>query len=222
MLHCVASYIFVSIEYRSIVGLPGGTSHALYSEVERAAQSMGMVLVVGNGNDPDTFGTKSVFVYNSIEFPFYQAEVFHQYHDDFQSPPYGKAYNDLRIQAFEEGRIKATGCPDDPSPTKMMSSTSTPIPFLLGVFFGIAVIYRLGLFFFGIAYVSCDYFLCRREYVKADKSEFSKPKNNSSGNQLESEQIESKKYSDEKTKKESETNCMERNSKESNETIEIV
>ena len=97
-----------------------------------------------------------------------------------------------------------------------MSSTSTPTPFLLGL--------GSGLFFLGIVliYVRCDCFLCRREYVKADKSEFSKPKNNSSGNQLESEQIQSKKYSDEKTKKESETNCMERNSKESNEMIEIV
>ena len=48
----------------------------------------------------------------SIQFPFYQGEVYHQYHNDFQSPPYGKDYNLLANLALEEGRIKGTGCPD--------------------------------------------------------------------------------------------------------------
>jgi len=160
-------------EYRSIVGLPGGTSHALYSEVERAAQSMGMVLIVGNGNDPDTYGTKSVFVYNSIKFPFYQAEVFNQYHDDFQSPPYGKVYNDLRIQALEDRIIEATGCPDDtkiiPSYKKMSSSTSTPTPFFYA---GLG----LGLFFFHLwcelyhnseIWCYCIFFMLQKKICKS-------------------------------------------------------
>jgi hypothetical protein len=41
-----------------------------------------------------------------------QAEVYHQYHDDFQSPPYGRSYNRLANLALEEGRIHTTGCPD--------------------------------------------------------------------------------------------------------------
>jgi hypothetical protein len=38
--------------------------------------------------------------------------VYHQYHDDFQSRPYGRAYNRLASLALEEGRIRTTGCPD--------------------------------------------------------------------------------------------------------------
>jgi len=99
-------------EYRALLGLPGGTSNDSYSKVDAAAQAKGMSLKIGKGNDPDTLGTKSVFVYDSNKFPFYQAEVYHQYHDDFQSPAYGKAYNALGMKGFDEGRIKSTGCPD--------------------------------------------------------------------------------------------------------------
>jgi hypothetical protein len=99
-------------EYRSLIGLPGGTKHTSYPLVEEAAEKAGFKLVEGKGNDGDTLGKQIVFVYDSLKFPFYQAEVYHQYHNDFQSPPYGKEYNQLVNLALEEGRIKATGCPD--------------------------------------------------------------------------------------------------------------
>ena len=91
-------------------------------------------------------------VYDTAKFPFYQAEVYHQFRkymlkfglfaakkemlsgyifilstlhhfhlshllvcvsdDDFQSKAYGKKYNQLADQAFDEGRLKVTGCPD--------------------------------------------------------------------------------------------------------------
>lgn len=35
-----------------------------------------------------------------------------QFHNDFQSPPYGRAYNRLADLALEDGRIRTTGCPD--------------------------------------------------------------------------------------------------------------
>ena len=99
-------------EYRSLLGLPGGISHPMYKQVEEAAAAKGLKLVAGRGNDPDTLGKKSVFVMDSKKFPFYQAEVYHQFHDDFLTPPYGKAYNDLQTVAFKEGKITDTGCPD--------------------------------------------------------------------------------------------------------------
>jgi len=99
-------------EYRSLLGLPGGSNHASYPAVEAAAKEIGYTLVNGKGNDPDTFGKKQVFVMDTVTFPFYQAEVYHQYHDDFQSKAYGKKYNNLANIAFEDGRLKTTGCPD--------------------------------------------------------------------------------------------------------------
>lgn len=99
-------------EYRSLLGLPGGTSHPMYSEVEAAATAKGMKLAPGKGNDPDTLGKKLVYVMDSTKFPFYQGEVYHQFHNDFQSPAYGKKYNSLANLAYEDGRVKGTGCPD--------------------------------------------------------------------------------------------------------------
>jgi len=99
-------------EYRSLIGLPGGTNHPVYPKVEAVAMDAGFKLTPGKGNDPDTFGRRLVWVYDSNVFPFYQAEVYHQYHNDFQSPPYGKAYNNLADLALSEGRIRLTGCPD--------------------------------------------------------------------------------------------------------------
>ena len=99
-------------EYRSLLGLPGGVKHASYPEVEAAATAAGFTLVQGKGNDPDTFGKQIVYVYDTATYPFYQAEVYHQYHNDFQSPPYGRPYNNLANLALDDGRIKGTGCPD--------------------------------------------------------------------------------------------------------------
>mmetsp|Transcript_54188 Transcript_54188/g.131488 ORF Transcript_54188/g.131488 Transcript_54188/m.131488 type:complete len:292 (-) Transcript_54188:134-1009(-) len=99
-------------EYRSLIGLPGGVKHTSFPEVQDAATNAGFTLVEGKGNEGDTFGKQIVYVYDSNQFPFYQGEVYHQYHNDFQSPPYGKEYNKLADLALDEGRIHTTGCPD--------------------------------------------------------------------------------------------------------------
>lgn len=99
-------------EYRSLLGLPGGMNHPSYGQVESAAKDRGMTLVAGNGNDPDTLGQRLVYVMDSTKYPFYQAEYYHQYHNDFLSPAYSKEYNSLAEAALDDGRIKITGCPD--------------------------------------------------------------------------------------------------------------
>lgn len=65
-------------EYRSLLGLPGGPGHPLYPGIEAAAIDAGFTLKAGKGNDPDTLGKQIVYVMDSKEFPFYQAEVYHQ------------------------------------------------------------------------------------------------------------------------------------------------
>jgi hypothetical protein len=99
-------------EYRNLIGLSGGINHPSYAGIESAATKAGFRLEVGKGGDPDTIGKRLVYVYDTAQYPFYQAEVYHQYHDDFQSRPYGRIYNQLADSAFADGRIKTTGCPD--------------------------------------------------------------------------------------------------------------
>jgi hypothetical protein len=99
-------------EYRSLMGIPGGLESPAYPGIEREAEKAGFKLVAGKGNDPDTLGKQIIYVHDTAQFPFYRAEVYHQYHDDFQSAPYGRKYNQLADLALVEGRIRSTGCPD--------------------------------------------------------------------------------------------------------------
>lgn len=101
-------------EYRSVLGLPGGTSGPMYAMVEKAAAESpsGMVLEAGRGDEGDTLADKSVLVYDSKEFPFYAGELYHQFHNDFMGPAYGREYNDLLNVAYKAKRIGTTGCPD--------------------------------------------------------------------------------------------------------------
>ena len=101
------------LEYRSLVGLPGGMSNPLFKVLEEEATNAGQKLVAGKGGDKDTSGKKMVWIYDSDEFPFRQAEIYHQFHDGFMSgEQYPQTYNDLANEAYLDGRIEATGCPD--------------------------------------------------------------------------------------------------------------
>ena len=101
------------LEYRSLIGLPGGMNSPLFKALEEEAVSAGQKLVAGKGGDTDTSGKKIVWIYDSDEFPFRQAEIYHQFHDGFMpGEQYPQAYNDLAREAYFDGRIEPTGCPD--------------------------------------------------------------------------------------------------------------
>lgn len=51
-------------------------------------------------------------MYDSDKFPFYPAELYHQFHNDFMSPPYGAAYNKLASSLEKAGVLRETGCPE--------------------------------------------------------------------------------------------------------------
>eukprot|EP00312_Isochrysidales_sp_CCMP1244_P011872 CAMPEP_0196704160 /NCGR_PEP_ID=MMETSP1090-20130531/57395_1 /TAXON_ID=37098 /ORGANISM="Isochrysis sp, Strain CCMP1244" /LENGTH=275 /DNA_ID=CAMNT_0042044039 /DNA_START=46 /DNA_END=873 /DNA_ORIENTATION=- len=101
-------------EYRSVLGLPGGQASPLFPVIKQAALESqgGMKLYAGRGNEPDTIGDKAVLVYDSDKYPFYPAELYHQFHDDFMGPSYGKAYNSLQGRQYKQGLVGLTGCPD--------------------------------------------------------------------------------------------------------------
>uniref|UniRef100_A0A7S2UWB6 Peptide-methionine (S)-S-oxide reductase n=1 Tax=Fibrocapsa japonica TaxID=94617 RepID=A0A7S2UWB6_9STRA len=100
-------------EYRSLIGLPGGMDNPFFSVIEEEAKQKGIKLVPGQGNDADTSGKRIVWVMNSEQYPFYQAEIYHQFHDGFMpGENYPVSYNALVKAAFKDGRITSTGCPD--------------------------------------------------------------------------------------------------------------
>lgn len=63
------------VQYRSLLGLPGGSDSAYFSVIKSAAANSPMKLFKGEGNEPDTLGSKAVLVMDSNKFPFFPAEV---------------------------------------------------------------------------------------------------------------------------------------------------
>jgi peptide methionine sulfoxide reductase MsrA len=97
-------------EYRSAIGLPGGMSGPAFQQIKDVAGGK-LEFVAGKGNDGDTVGTKKVWVYDSDKFPFYQGEVYHQFHDDMLDR-YPEEYHMLREVKFGAGSLKKVMCPD--------------------------------------------------------------------------------------------------------------
>ena len=67
-------------EYRSLIGLKGGVKHPFFGPMKKVAKKNGYKLQAGKGSDPDNLGQRLVYVYDSSEFPFHQAEIYHQFH----------------------------------------------------------------------------------------------------------------------------------------------
>jgi len=97
-------------EYRSAIGLPGGMDSPLFKQIEAANEGR-LQLLRGMGNDEDTVGTKKVWVYDSDKFPFYQGEIYHQFHDDM-ADKYGDKYHKMKDSAFSRGSLKSVECPE--------------------------------------------------------------------------------------------------------------
>lgn len=70
----------IGIEYRSLLGLPGGMSSPLIPEINELAKKKGLTLEAGKGGDADTLFKKKIWVMDTEKFPFKQAEVYHQFH----------------------------------------------------------------------------------------------------------------------------------------------
>jgi len=94
--------------YRDLIGLPGGTSSADFPAIERANAGR-LKLVPGQGGDPDTLNQGVVYIYDTAQFPFNRAEMYHQYHDDV-SKPFSAGYKGLKKKFQQAGVIGPTGC----------------------------------------------------------------------------------------------------------------
>mmetsp|Transcript_145061 Transcript_145061/g.464861 ORF Transcript_145061/g.464861 Transcript_145061/m.464861 type:complete len:274 (-) Transcript_145061:177-998(-) len=105
--------------YRAALGLPGGISSPLFALIKAAQEgnvAQPFTMTAGAGDDPDTLGQALVWVYDTTAFPFHQAELYHQFHDDFlPGGDYPNSYNvDIRQQVLAACvRAKATGCMSD-------------------------------------------------------------------------------------------------------------
>lgn len=104
--------------YRNVVGLAGGIKSPFFSILEEENINK-MELKQGQGGGFAADGRplendelNTVWIYDSERLPFYQAEMYHQYHNGL-GKKFEKEYtSDYKQAAMESGQIKATGCPE--------------------------------------------------------------------------------------------------------------
>ena len=94
----------VGAEYRAMIGLPGGANSSVFPDIV-AANAGRLKLAVAQGSDPDTADTQVVWIYDSEQFPFYQAELYHQFHDDIGAK-YPASYKSLKDGLLKTGRLR--------------------------------------------------------------------------------------------------------------------
>lgn len=100
----------IGAEYRALAGFPGGMDSPEGKAFVEVGRQHGVNVEAGQGNDPDSLGT--VYLMDTANFPFHQAELFHQFHHDM-SETYSSSYQGLREELHSSGAIRATGCPGD-------------------------------------------------------------------------------------------------------------
>jgi peptide methionine sulfoxide reductase MsrA len=98
------------LEYRSVVGLPGGSKSALAKLLIEAskANSDKLDFAKGSGSDPD-----SRLSWIRPTFPFYVGEQYHQFHDGFNlGENYPGSYNGLAATLAKESKLGVSDCPN--------------------------------------------------------------------------------------------------------------
>mmetsp|Transcript_5570 Transcript_5570/g.8933 ORF Transcript_5570/g.8933 Transcript_5570/m.8933 type:complete len:241 (-) Transcript_5570:82-804(-) len=105
-------------EYRNVIGLPGGMDNAELWPIFVAANVHGMPLIRGSGaNSGDTQDEFVVYVYDSLQYPFFRGEASHQFHrNSVLGRPVPASYTGelKRVQA-DVGRLDSDlGCVEMP------------------------------------------------------------------------------------------------------------
>jgi len=103
--------------YRNVVGIPGGIRSPLF-QILQEENINSMRLLEGSGNEyrngkpmeGDVINT--VWIVDSTSLPFYQAEVYHQFHNGLGKLFPASYTKDLKQQAIENKIVTETGCPE--------------------------------------------------------------------------------------------------------------
>jgi len=101
------------LEYRNLVGVPGGNQSIYAQQLVEASKAMGDKLdfAKGKGDDPDARAT--TFVMDTANFPFFVGEQYHQFHDGFKfGENYPDSYNNIANKLAKEGTLGVSNCPN--------------------------------------------------------------------------------------------------------------
>jgi len=96
------------LEYRNLVGVPGGKESPLVKELLEATLLEGDKVDFARGQGSDADAKALVWVMDTAKYPFFRAENYHQFHDGFaRGENYPDSYNDLG----DVVKLVDTSCP---------------------------------------------------------------------------------------------------------------
>ena len=101
------------IEYRNLVGIPGGVKSPLAKVLVEASREGGDKLDFAKGKGDDADRRALAFVMDTTDYPFYVAEQYHQFHDGFNlNENYPNSYNGLASKLAKAGTLGVSKCPN--------------------------------------------------------------------------------------------------------------
>ena len=105
--------------YRNMIGIPGGTAGKFFALVqERNVNAMPLVEGGEDGGRGDDEDEYQVYIYDSLQYHFYRAEAYHQFHPNtvLRRPVPSSYTSTLKDVQAQLGRIDPTGCPEGGMP----------------------------------------------------------------------------------------------------------
>jgi len=101
------------LEYRNLVGIPGGVDGAYSKLLVEASIKAGDKLNFARGKGNDSDQRALVWIMDTTKYPFYIAEQYHQFHDGFNfGENYPNSYNDLANTLNKSGKLAKSDCPN--------------------------------------------------------------------------------------------------------------
>lgn len=101
------------LEYRNLVGIPGGVDGNFSKQLVEASIKAGDKLNFARGKGDDADQRALVWVMDSNKYPSYVAEQYHQFHDGFNfGENYPNSYNNLANKLNKEGKLAKSDCPN--------------------------------------------------------------------------------------------------------------
>jgi hypothetical protein len=131
-------------EYRNVIGLPGGMDNAELWPIFVSANVHGMTLKRGTGGTKDdTEDEFIVYVYDSMRFPFFRGEAYHQFHpNSVIKRPVPASYT----QTLKEVQVRNGRLDDDIGCTELpFNEIVLLITFSFALSLGLGVVFIIGL-----------------------------------------------------------------------------
>ena len=101
----------VGLEYRNLIGLPGGAKGPYAAQLIALSQAHGDKLDFANGKGSDKDARAVAYVMDTAKYPFYVAEQYHQFHDGFNfNENYPKSYNALATTLEQTNHLEKSLC----------------------------------------------------------------------------------------------------------------